>query len=160
MKKDFHSFINELLLATGHGQALGKYEQYGHIIRGAKGFAHIGGIISRIHTDQFGKVHIKKLTVSTVLGCGHLVNSPEKIAGICKICGRFCCTNPSCLLVCDITGITVCRKHYKVKHGVVVSSKAQQGLWKLKAKRIGRMKRKLIDDRKQLTEQTKFDPEK
>lgn len=154
MKKDFNSFINELLLATGYGQSLGKYEQYGHIIQGLKGSAHIGGILSQIYTDQYGKVHIKKITVSKILGCGHLVNSPDQIAGVCQICGKFCCKNPSCLLVCDITGITVCRRHYKVKHGVVVSSKAQLGLWKSKAKKIGKMKRRLIDDRKQLTEKS------
>ena len=38
------------------------------------------------------------------------------------------------------------------KYGVVVSSIAQKGLWRLKAKRLGEKKRVLINDKKQLTE--------
>jgi hypothetical protein len=57
-----------------------------------------------------------------------------------------------CLAICDITGMTVCRKHFKIKHGVVVSTAAQKGLWRLKVKKLSEKKRVLIDEKKQLTE--------
>lgn len=151
---DFVHSLNEFLAYT-QGQIPIEMRNYGHFIKQYNGSGFVGGIIERISTDQLGRVLAENITVSSVLGCGHLVTSADHIAGYCQICGRICCrVNPSCLLVCDMTGITVCRKHYKVKYGVVVSSYAQRGLWRLKAKKLGEKKRMIIDGRKQLTEKT------
>lgn len=151
MTKFFHS-LNEFL-AVSQGQVPIEMRNYGHFIRQYDGAGFIGGIIERISTDQYGRVIAENLTVSSMLGCGHLVTNADHIAGYCQQCGKICCRlNPSCLSVCDFTGISVCRKHYKVKYGVVVSSFAQKGLWRFKAKKLGEKKRLLIDGRKQLTE--------
>ena len=143
--------LNEFLAYT-QGQIPVEIRNYGHFIKQYDGSGFIGGIIERISTNEFGRVIAENITVSSVLGCGHLVTSAEQIAGYCQICGRVCCINPSCLLICDMTGITICRKHCKVKYGVVVSTYAQRGLWRFKAKKLGEKKRMIIDDRKQLTE--------
>lgn len=47
-------------------------------------------------------------------------------------------------MVCELKGITVCRQHYKIIDGVVVSSIAQKGLWKSKAKKIAKKKSELL----------------
>ena len=48
----------------------------------------------------------------------------------------MCCnTHEACLLTCDITGLTVCRKHYKIEKGIVVSSVAQKGFWRRRARK-------------------------
>ena len=150
---DFLHLVNEHLAYT-QGQVPLEIINYGHFIKQYDGSGFIGGVLQRIMTDHLGTARAECATVSSVLGCGHLVSSIEQIGGYCQVCGRVCCCNPSCLSVCDISGITVCRRHYQLKYGVVVSSVAQKGLWRLRAKRIGQKKRMLIDDRKQLTEKT------
>ena len=149
----FIHLVNESLAYT-QGQIPMKIINYGHFLKQYDGSGFIGGVLQRITTDHLGRLQAENITISSILGCGHLVTSKDQIAGFCQVCGRISCMNPSCLLVCDISGITVCRRHYKIKYGVAVSSVAQKGLWKLKAKRIGKMKRMIIDDRKQFTEKT------
>ncbi len=142
------------LFTSSGGRYPVEYNHYGHFTMPVNGPGFVGGAIRKIYIDRHGTLHVNDLTVSSYLDCGHLVTSVDQIAGYCKVCGRICCNLHNCLMVCDITGLTVCRAHYKVKYGVVISSPAQKGLWRLKAKRIGQKKRILIDERKQLTERT------
>ncbi len=150
---NFLHLVNESLAYT-QGQIPMEILNYGHFVKQYDGSGFIGGLLHRIVTDHLGNFRAECATVSSVLGCGHLVTSTDQIGGYCQVCGRISCLNPSCLAVCDVSGITVCRRHYQVKYGVVVSTVAQKGLWRLKAKRIGQKKRMLLDDRKQLTEKT------
>jgi hypothetical protein len=149
----FRSALDALALykTTGETNPI-EHTHYGHFIKEIDGPGFVGGAVRQVIIDPQGRLIVKELTVSSILQCGHLVTGVEQIAGYCMVCGRVCCNLHNCLMVCDITGITVCRKHYKIKHGVVVSSVAQKGLWRLKAKKLGQKKRILIDERKQLTE--------
>ena len=151
---DFLRSMNELLACT-QGQIPIEIANFGHFIREYDGSNFIGGVLTRMVTDQMGMVKAESITVSSILNCGHLVTSFGEIAGYCQVCGRVCCRNLGCLSVCDFTGITVCRRHFKVKYGVVVSSPAQKGFWKSKAKKLGQQKQVLLDDRKRFTENAK-----
>jgi hypothetical protein len=148
---DFLHQVNESIAFT-QGQIPTEIINYGHFIKQYDGSGFVGGMIQRVTTDHMGRVRAESVMISSVLGCGHLVTSTDQIGGYCQVCGRICCRSLNCLAVCDITGITVCRQHFEVKYGVVVSSHAQKGLWRLKAKKIGQRKRMLIDDKKYYTE--------
>ena len=151
----FRTGIDALALhkSTGGKDPI-QYTHYGHFIKTIDGPGFVGGAVRQIILDPIQGLIVRELTVSSILHCGHLVTGIDQIAGYCMICGRVCCNLHKCLLVCDITGITACRKHFKLKHGVVISTIAQKGLWRWKAKRIGQKKRILIDEKKQLTEKT------
>ena len=147
---NFLEYINNFLGIT-QGQVPVELINYGHFVKQYDNSGFIGGVLNKLSTSTDGRVHAESITMSSILQCGHLVNSIEQIAGYCQICGGLCCNNHSCLAVCEITGITCCKRHYVVKHGIVVSKYAQKGLWRLKAKKIAENKRMLIDDRKQFT---------
>jgi len=149
----FRSAIDGYALYKSTGEkGIIEYIHGGHFIKTIESPGFAGGAIRQIILDSNRGLIVREITVSSMLHCGHLVTNPEQIAGYCMICGRVCCKN-GCLLRCDITGISTCLKHSKVKYGVVVSSAAQKGLlWRLKAKKLGQKKRILIDERKQLTE--------
>jgi len=140
----------QALHAANGGKQSVEYYSYGHYIKPLKGPGLLGGTVGQIRIDASGRLIVRELTVSSMLPCGHMVVSPEQIAGYCRVCGKICCH--TCLAVCDITGLSVCRTHYKIKHGVVVSTVAQKGLWRLKAKKLGQKKRIMINEKKQLTE--------
>jgi hypothetical protein len=154
---EFLKAITDLFFVytAGGGQHPLRFGNYGSYIKNLDTPGFVGGMLTQITTDEFGRLQVDGVTVSSVIGCGHTVTSVSQIAGVCSICGRICCNlNPSCLMVCDLKGIPVCRRHYKIKHGVIVSSAAQKGLWKLKARIIGHRKRAYIDDKRTLTERT------
>lgn len=153
---DFLKTIIDLFFVhtAGSGQYPLQVRNYGSFVKNLDTTGFVGGHLTQITTDEFGRLVVEGMTVSSILGCGHTVTSLSEIGGVCRVCGRICCSNPACLAVCDILGITVCRRHYKVKYGVIVSSAAQKGLWRLKAKIIGNKKRAQIDDKRLLTEKT------
>ena len=153
MSVDFIRSIIELLAVTG-GSVPIKYEHLGHLVRRYDGSGVIGGILYQIFTDQLGRLHARNLTLSSILGCGHLVTGMDRIAGFCQMCGKLCCTLPGCLEVCELTGITACRAHYDIYKGVVVSKYAQRSRWKGKAKRIAKTKPELLNARIQLPERS------
>lgn len=129
------------LLAVSQGQIPINITDLGHFVKQFDNSGFVGGYINQIFTDGFGRLHSTNIQISSLLGCGHIVSNIDQISGYCQICGRFCCNIYSdCLKVCELSGITVCRQHYKEKDGVVVSSIAQKGLWKLKARKIAKRK--------------------
>jgi hypothetical protein len=136
----FHKVIE--FIAVTQAQTPAQILDFGHHIKQYDGSGFLGGTLSAIRTDQFGILQSAIIQIATLLPCGHTVESVSQISGYCQICGRVCCNiDPLCLRVCELTGITVCRQHYTIKHGVVVSTFAQRSLfWKLKAKRIARQK--------------------
>ena len=141
MDYDLLRFINDHYAVTG-GVSRIKIRSHGHFIQQLKSIGFVGGNLCQVQTDQYGRIHVEDITISSILGCGHLVSNVSQIKGYCKICGRFCCHHPGCLEVCAFSGITVCKKHYKTEKGIVVSTKEQGFFWKLKA----RMLRKKIDE--------------
>ncbi len=150
MSDIFHAII-DFLAVTGGGQVPIDYKHYGHFIKKTYDNGFIGGSIHQIFTDHLGRLQAASATMSTVLGCSHLATSIDDIAGFCQICGRVCCQiHPECLQICELTGITVCNRHYRIKSGVVVSSIAQKGMWRLKARSIGKKKRELNNVRNQI----------
>ncbi len=132
--------INDLLYVLGlsGGKVPVNLRNIGHYIKNFDGRGPLGGVMTQVFTDQQGRLQSTSMTVSSVLGCGHLVTSADGIAGFCQICGRVTCHQ--CLAVCEMTGITSCRRHYTIYKGVVVSDRARKGLWKLRAKRIAQHK--------------------
>ena len=143
----------DLLAVTSVGQLRAEIKNYGHFIKRLKDFGLIGGVLTNVSTDKMGQVRIENLVVSSILGCGHLVNSIDQIAGICQIpgCNRFCCNiHPECLRVCDLSGLSVCRKHYEIKDGIIVSTHARKGLWRLKVKNVAKNKGLLRNGKRQI----------
>lgn len=135
------AFLHKLIefLAVTQGQIPAEITDLGHFIKQFDGTGFAGGHLSQISTDHLGRLQATNIQISSLLGCGHIVSSVEQISGFCQVCGRFCCSiYKGCLEVCQITGITVCRRHYAIKDGVVVSSIAQKGLWRLKARKIAK----------------------
>lgn len=124
----------------------GNYIDLGHYIKEYDGYGPLGGRLTQVVTDNSGRLQARTMTVSSVLGCGHLVTSTAAISGFCYVCGRVCC--PHCLRICEISGITACRRHSVIYDGVVISTRAQKGLWKLKARRLAKQKKDLIVARK------------
>lgn len=112
---------------SGGGQYVIKYQ----------GNGFIGGEVSQIYTDELGKVHMKIISIISLLGCGHTA-SIEQISGACSVCGRICCINPGCLSVCEVTGRTVCRQHYTIENGIIISNLAKKGFWRLKTRLLAK----------------------
>ncbi len=137
---DPEKFIDLLAVRTANReQAFYKY--FGHFVRRYNGTGHIGGVLANVETDEQGRLYVSSLTLSSIMGCGHTVTSVDQICGVCTVCGRLACIRPGCLQVCDITGKTACSRCYSVKDGIVVSKPAQKGLWRLRAKRLARIRR-------------------
>lgn len=158
MKDDFEEQVSlktiiELLVVTG-GQLPLRYINFGHIIRPVGNTGIVGGYFDQIFLDQLGRLTVIKGRMNALLGCGHVISSAEEMSGFCQICAALCCKKEGCLEVCDFLGITVCRRHYEMREGVIVSSKAQKGLWKRKAKKIAAQKRELLDARRQIPKNT------
>jgi hypothetical protein len=130
------------------------YQDNGHFIRRYQGSGQIGGVLSNIVTDDEGRIYVQSATISSLLGCGHAVNSVELIAGICMVCGRLCCVMPGCLVVCDVTGRTACRRHYSVRNGIVVSELGKGFFWRFKAKLLARKRKEINHATKKLPEKT------
>lgn len=153
MSVDFIRTIIELLAVTG-GSVPIHYQHFGHMVRRYDGSGIIGGVLYQFFTDHLGRLHAGNFTLSSILGCGHLVTGMEQVAGFCQIDGKLCCNKPGCLEVCELTGITVCRSHYDVYKGVIVSTVAKKGRWKSKAKKIAKRKEELIDAKLKLPERS------
>jgi len=148
----------DLLAVAGAGQLPLEIRHYGHFMKRLKDFGLIGGVLRKISTDHLGRIKIESLVVSSILGCGHLVSSIGQIAGICQIpgCNRFCCNlHPECLRVCELTGLSVCRKHYEIRNGIVVSTHARKGLWRLKARRVAHRKGLIANGKRQISQSTR-----
>ena len=132
--------INDLLYILGlaGGRMPVNFLNTGHHLKTYDGRGPLGGIMSQIYTDPLGRLQSTSMTVSSVLGCGHLATSADQVAGFCQVCGRVCCHQ--CLAVCEMTGITACRRHYIIYKGVVVSDHARKGLWRFRASKIAKNK--------------------
>lgn len=147
----FRAFV-DFLAVTGGGQVPVKIKHYGQFIKELKSSGFVGGNLSQVITDEYGRIQVESIRVSSILGCGHLVNSHSEIKGVCSICHSFCCHNPGCLEVCSISGETVCNKHYKIEKGIIVSANKQGFFWKFRARKLRKkldefaITRKLIED--------------
>ncbi len=124
------------------------FQQAGHIIVPAEYLGFVGGNITQISPDEYGRITYKNVIISPLLGCGHITKSINEIAGICFVCKRLICSQ--CLLTCDLTGVPVCVRHSTIKHGVVVGNHAKKGLWRIKARKIA-YSREYISSGRQLT---------
>jgi len=130
-------FVNKL----DGGRAPMNFRTAGHYVQRYNKSGPIGGPITQIITDPQGRLQATSAMLSSILQCGHLVTSAEQVAGQCYVCGRIVCRQ--CLAVCEFSGKTACRRHFAVVHGIVVSSYAQKGLWKHKAKKLALQKKEL-----------------
>ena len=130
--------INRMLFQSG-----------GHVVIPIEHCGFVGGNITQIQPDQFGRLIYKNIIISPLLACGHITRSINEIAGTCFVCKRLICTQ--CLLTCDLTGAPVCQMHSTVKDGVVIGNHAKKGfLWRLKVRRISEEKELGLDVRKQI----------
>ena len=150
MSIDFRTII-DFVCATG-GQVQINHRDMGHIVQKFKGSGFIGGSLSQVFTDNLGRLQTLNINISSILGCGHHIVNPMQISGYCQVCGRLCCKKIGCLRTCEFLGITVCNRHYVIKNGVVVSTRGQKGLWRLKTRRIEHKRREIADAKKQLPE--------
>ena len=142
----------DLLAVSGHSRVdLHRvvFQSGGHIIIPVELLGFVGGNVAEISTDQHGRIRFRNFIVSPLLSCGHVTRSITEIAGICSVCKRLVCSQ--CLLTCDFTGDPVCRRHSKIKDGVVVGHHAQKGLWKFKVRRIAMEKELIRYERKQIS---------
>jgi hypothetical protein len=124
------------------------FQQAGHIIIPAEFLGFVGGNITQICPDEYGRITYKNLIISPLLGCGHITKSINEIAGVCHICKRLICSR--CLFSCELTGVPVCARHSTVKDGVVIGNHAKKGLWRLRVRKIASGKEYIPSDR-QLT---------
>lgn len=130
--------INQMLFQSG-----------GHVVIPIEHCGFVGGNITQIQPDRYGRLVFKNIIVSPLLACGHITKSINEIAGACFVCKRLICVQ--CLLTCDLTGVPVCPRHSTIKDGVVIGNHAKKGLlWRLKARRISEDKELGLDVRKQI----------
>lgn len=76
----------------------------------------------------------------TLLECGHYIATPERIGGVCQICGKTCCSQ--CLQTCMNCGRKVCPEHQKWKENrtLVYCLKCNPGYYARRLLRgLGRM---------------------
>ena len=150
--KPINSLI-DLLAVSGHSRhELHKviYQQGAHIIIPVEYIGFVGGNITQIYPDQYGRLIYKNFIISPLLSCGHITKSITEIEGTCFVCKRLICSR--CLLICDLTGAPVCLRHSTIKDGVVIGNHAKKGLlWRFKAKRIAEDKELGIYERKQIS---------
>jgi hypothetical protein len=125
------------------------FQHGGHLIIPVEFLGFVGGNLTQIMPDQYGRMIYKNLIVSPLLACGHVTKSINEIAGTCYVCKRLICTQ--CLLTCELTGVLVCPKHSTMKNGIVISNHAKKGLWRLKVRKIINAKELGYYERKQLT---------
>ncbi len=148
---DFEKFI-DFLMARSTNQEPIQYENYGNVVTMYDGSGNVGGFITQVVYDEMGRLVVRGLTASSIIGCGHAISCSSEVSGVCMICGRLCCTRLGCMETCDILGITCCKKHYSIIDGIVVSTRAQKGMWKSKAKKLARKRGTLSNDFKRLPE--------
>jgi hypothetical protein len=148
---DIEKFIDFFMARSANQEPI-IYENYGNVVSVFSGSGNIGGSVIKIDFDDMGRLAVRGFNSVAIIGCGHAVSKTEDIGGICKICGRLCCNRRGCIQTCDILGITCCKKHYSIIDGIVVSTKAQKGMWKSKAKKLARRKGILSNEFKQLPE--------
>ncbi len=137
MQNDPINSLIDLLAVSGYSKVqLSKviFQQGGHLIIPVEFLGFVGGNITQICPDEFGRIMYKNMIVSPLLACGHVTKSINEIAGTCFICKRLICSQ--CLLTCDLTGALVCPKHSSIKDGVVIGNHAKKGLWRLKVHKI------------------------
>ena len=152
MEQDPISSLIDLLAVSGHSRVhLSKliFQQGSHLIIPVEYLCFVGGNITQICPDEYGRIIYKNMIISPLLSCGHVTRSIQEIAGTCFVCKRLVCTQ--CLFTCDLTGAQVCRRHSIVKGGVIVGDHARRGLWRLKVRKIREEKELGIDVRKQIT---------
>jgi hypothetical protein len=142
----------DLLAVSGHSKFDLKrvvLQQGGHIIIPVEYLGFVGGNLSQIATDQFGRLIYRNVVVSPLLACGHITKSINEIAGTCFVCKRLICDR--CLVSCDLTGAPVCPMHSTVKDGVVIGDHAKKGLlWRVKVQKVRQEKELGLDVRKQI----------
>ncbi len=120
-----------------------------HIIIPVEYLGFVGGNITQIYPDEFGRIIYKNYIISPLLACGHVTRSLNEIGGICVVCKRLICTQ--CLFTCELTGELVCPKHSTIKDGVIVGDHSKIGLlWRLKVRRIAEDKELGLDVRQQI----------
>lgn len=125
------------------------FQQGGHIIIPVEFLGFVGGNITQLYPDEYGRIIFQNLIVSPLLACGHVTKTINEIAGNCFVCKRLICTQ--CLLTCDLTGALVCQKHATIKDGVVIGDHAKKGImWRIKVHRIRENKELGLDVRKQI----------
>jgi len=153
--ESIYQFIDALYVAGLSRLELDRinYEHHGHIVMPIEKLGFVGGNLTQMAPDKFGRIRFKNLVVSPLLGCGHVTTSIKQIGGTCHVCKRLICIQ--CLRACDLTGVTVCRKHSIIKDGVVISFHAKKGLWRLKAYNAAKKKKELNSNgRKQIPKST------
>jgi len=125
------------------------FQHMGHIIVPVEFLGFVGGNITQICPDQYGRLVYKNIIISPLLNCGHVTKTIHEIAGTCYVCRRLICDK--CLLTCDLTGVPVCPMHSTIKDGVVIGNHAKKGLWRLKVRKIAIAKELALYERKQIT---------
>ena len=141
----------DMLAVSGHsrvGLERVIFQQGVHIIIPVEYLGFIGGNITQICPDEYGRIIYKNCIITPLLACGHITRSINEIAGTCFVCKRLICTQ--CLFICDLTGAPVCQMHATFKDGVVIGNHAKKGLWRLKFWKIRKEKELGIDARKQI----------
>lgn len=150
VQKSINSLIDMLAVS---GQARARLEQIVfqdgvHIIIPVEYLGFVGGNITQISPDQYGRIIFKNWIITPLLACGHITRSIKEIAGTCIVCKRLICTQ--CLYTCDLTGSPVCRMHSFSKDGLVIGNHAKKGLWRFKAWKVREEKELGFEVRKQL----------
>ena len=105
-----------------------------HVIIPVEYLGFVGGNVTQVFPDEYGRLVYKQWIISPLLSCGHITRTINEIAGTCHVCQRLVCDR--CLLTCDLTGVPVCRKHSWIRDGVIVGNHAKKGFWRLKVLRI------------------------
>jgi hypothetical protein len=132
----------DLLAVSGHSRVELErvvFQHGGHIVLPVEYLGFVGGNITQISPDEFGRIIYKNIIISPLLACGHITRSINEIAGTCYVCKRLICTQ--CLLTCDLTGVPICTRHAIIKDGVVIGNHAKKGLfWRLRVRKIAEEK--------------------
>lgn len=152
MEQDAISSLIDLMAVSGYSRVqLSKviFQQGSHLIIPVEYLGFVGGNITQICPDEYGRIVYKNMVISPLLSCGHVTRSINEIAGTCFVCKRLVCIQ--CLLRCDLTGAPVCIRHSIVKGGVIVGDHARKGLWRLKVRKIREEKELGFDVRKQIS---------
>jgi len=152
MENNSINHLNDYLAVSGLSRVELErvFSQHGaHMVFPVEYPGNVGGNITQISTDQYGRIIYRNIIMSPLLACGHIARSINEIAGTCFVCKKLICTQ--CLLTCDLTGAPVCKMHSTVKDGMVIGNHAKKGLWRFKVRRIREEKELGLDVRKQIT---------
>lgn len=143
----------DLLAVSGHSRhELNQviFQQGGHLVIPVEYLGFVGGNITQIAPDEYGRLVYKNIIVSPLLACGHITKSINEIAGTCFVCRRLICVQ--CLLACDLTGAPVCPTHSTIKRGLIIGDHARKGFfWRLRARKAKENKELGLDVRKQIS---------